>query len=87
VASAAGVLASSLSSELESDPDESALAAFFGAGLSESDPDPDEDELEAALALAAAFFGAGLSESEESESEEDSTLDFFFGTTAFSAVF
>lgn len=39
----------------------------------------------------AAFFGAGLSESEpesEPESElEDSTLDFFCGTAAFSEVF
>ena len=45
MASAAGVLASSLSSEPESDPDdESALAAFFGAGLSESEESESEED-------------------------------------------
>jgi hypothetical protein len=80
------------SSESDPEPDplselESFLAAaFFGAGLSLESL---SELLESFLAafFGAAFFGAGFSDSEESESEDDSTLAFFCGTTAFSAVF
>ena len=72
------------SSESEPEPDpeseESFLAAFFGAGLSESDEDPEDESFLAAF-LAGAFL-AGLSLSEE-ESEEESFLAAFLAGAAF----
>jgi hypothetical protein len=82
----ASTLASSLSSDPESDPDDSAFLAAFLAGFSSEESDPESDPDDSAF-LAAAFLATGLADSSESESEEDSTLAFFCGTTAFSAVF
>jgi len=76
----------------ESDPDEesflAAALAFFGAGFSDSSEL--SSELDSFLAGAfLSFLATTLTDSEESESvsEDDSTLDFFCGTTAFSVVF